>query len=139
MDENFKHYAIAFIIGLVLGAAVTGVWGVVSGFGRAGSIDTIAEDNRRSTNATVTELRGTVEQQRARIDDLETSNRRLEEYLMGAGRICKSLAGTVAAGGANTASAAQVSARLRAGIEALENWYNSIGIEYGWSVGLGIE
>jgi hypothetical protein len=123
VQNNIRNFIFVFSIGLVLGA---GFVFIVFGPGRTGPLDRDAAANARAAEELVEQLGRTVTEQQSRITDLESSNSRLAEHIMGTGRISESLAGTVAASGANTASAAQVSARLRAGIEELEAWYNNI-------------
>ena len=137
MNEKIKFIGLTLIIGIVIGVVAAGLFFIIRGSGRTGPVDELAEAHARATGDTVAGLTGTVEQQRTIIGDLESENKRLMEYLTDAGRISQSLAGTVETSGAYTARAIEVSKRLRAGIEALEDWYNRLRSEFPGIVGLG--
>jgi hypothetical protein len=131
-----KVLVVGLIIGLAIGIASTRIFIAVWGFGRTGSVDELAAANARATAEIVERFRDTNTEQRTIIGDLESENQRLEEHLRDAGRISESLTGTVEASGAYTASAVEISKRLRKGISNLENWYNDIRREYPGIVGL---
>ena len=137
MNEKVKIFSIALVTGIFIGIMAAGLFFTVSGSGRTGQVDELAAANARATDELVTGLTGTIEEQRTIIGDLESENQRLMEYLTDASRISQSPAGTVETSGAYTASAIEVSKRIRAGIEALENWYNRLRSEYPGIVGLG--
>jgi len=132
VNEKIKNFGIAFIIGILIGTVGAGICLYISGSGRTGLLSWLATANARRAEDTVAELRGTINRQQERINELESDNQRLEEYLSGAGRICESLTGTVEASGTYTTSAVAVSKKIRLGIEALESWYNNFRCEYPW-------
>jgi hypothetical protein len=136
VNEKIKTIGIAFIVGLVVGVTSTGIYVFVRGSGRTGSVDGIATANARATAESVERLRDTNTEQRTIIGDLKSENQRLKEHLRSAGGICQSLVGTVETSGAYTASAIEVSKRLRAGVVSLENWYNNVLREYPGIAGL---
>jgi hypothetical protein len=126
MNEK-KVCVINFIIFILLETFVlTGILVSVLGSGRAGLDTGAADGNAGATADTVGRLEGTVEEQRGVIGDLRSENQRLREHLMGAIAISESLTGTVEASGTYTSSATEVSKRIRAGIENLEDWYNNV-------------
>jgi len=115
---------------ILLAIVLAGILCFIFQPGRSRPVDDLAAANARRTEETIGELRRTVSEQQSRIDDLESSNQRLEEYLIDAGRICESLTGTVETSGTYTASAIEVSKRLRTVIKALESWYDNLLREY---------
>jgi predicted RNase H-like nuclease (RuvC/YqgF family) len=79
-----KKILIAFVIGLALGVAGTGL---VTCYRTSGEPDYLAGEYRESqqrTAETITGLERTIGEQRERIDDLETSNNRLTEHIRSA-------------------------------------------------------
>jgi hypothetical protein len=137
MNEKIKFIGLALIAGIVIGVVAAWLFFSVLRPGRTGPSAELAEANARATGDTVAGLTGTVDEQRTIIGDLQSENQRLKEYLTDASRISQSLAGTVETSGTYTASAIEVSKRLRAGIEALESWYNRLRSEFPGIVGLG--
>jgi len=137
VNEKVKIFGLALIAGIVIGVVAAGFFRVVLRPGRTGPAAELAAANARATEEIVAGLTGTIEQQRKIIGDIESENQRLMEYLGDASRISQSLAGTVETSGAYTASAIEVSKRLRSGIEALESWHNSLRSEFPGIVGLG--
>jgi hypothetical protein len=134
-----KKPIITGVICFVLGAACAGLFVFIFGPGRTGPVDELAAANARAAEGTVTELGRTVEQQREIIGNLESENNRLKEHIRDAIGISATLAGTVEASGTNTASAIEVSKRLRVGINALENWHNNLLRGEPWVADMGAD
>jgi hypothetical protein len=130
---------IRFIAGIVIGTIGSGLFFFVLGPGRTGPLDGLAAANAGRTDELVAGLRGTIEEQRTVIGVLESENNRLKEYIRDAGGISHTLTGTVTTSGTYTASAIEVSKKLRAGIEALEDWYYRLRSEYPGLVDLEFE
>ena len=136
------------IILIVIGLLVTGA-GLclfIFGSGGAGSVDDLAAANARATEELVDGLRDTIDELTSNIgqleqnnSDLRADNQRLTEHIRDAIRVHDTLAGTVETSGAYTASAVEVSARLRTGIEALETWYNNVRSDQRWLTDMGID
>jgi hypothetical protein len=100
-----KTTVIAFIVGLALG--ILGAAGAVF-IGQSGDPGDLAGLDRaiqQETERTVANLERTIGEQRERIDDLQASNSRLEEYIGSARAISAELAVSVATGAADIRSA----------------------------------